>query len=97
MTPQTTKNLNDQFTCASQIWEGEYGDSITIATKSGKIMTYAISNGQMKLMNQINVKKSHHFDFITVSKKGEVIVLSEKKCQNLYIVNKYALNSEETG
>lgn len=33
-------------------------------------MTYSISNGQMKLMNQINVKKSHHFDFITVSKKG---------------------------
>jgi hypothetical protein len=59
-------------------------------------MTYAISNGQMKLINQINVKKSYHFDFVTVSKKGEVIVLSEKKCQNLYIVNKYTLNSEQT-
>ena len=47
-------------------------------------MTYAISNGQMKLINQINVKKSYHFDFVTVSKKGEVIVLSEKKCQNLF-------------
>jgi hypothetical protein len=51
----------------------------------------------MKLINQINAKKSYHFDFITVSKKGEVIILSEKKCQGLYIINKYALNTEENG
>ena len=60
-------------------------------------MTYSISNGQMKLIHQINAKKSYHFDYVTVSKKGEVIILSEKKCQNLYIINKYVLNSEETG
>ena len=51
----------------------------------------------MKLVHQINAKKSYHFDYATVSKKGEVIILSEKKCQNLYIINKYVLNSEETG
>jgi len=80
MTPETAKDLTDQFCCASQIWDGENGDSIIIATKSGCIMTYSISNGQMKLVHQINAKKQYYFDYVTVSKKGEVIILSEKKC-----------------
>jgi hypothetical protein len=67
-----------------------------VATKSGNLLTYSISNGQMKLVSQLVVKKAHLFDGMTASKRGEVILLSEKQCQQLYIINKYSLNSEET-
>lgn len=67
-----------------------------VATKIGNLLTYSLANGQMKLLSQLIVKKNHSFDFMTASKKGEVILLSEKNCQNLYIINKYSLNSEET-
>ncbi len=67
-----------------------------IATKIGNLLTYSLSNGQFKLVSQISAKKNHKFDYMTASKKGEVVLLSEKNCQNLYIVHKYSLNSEET-
>jgi hypothetical protein len=66
-----------------------------VATKAGNLMTYAINNGQLKLINQLIIKKHYSFDDMTVSKKGEAIILSENQCQNLYIINKYVLNSEE--
>lgn len=62
----------------------------------GNLLTYSIINGQLKLLNQLIVKKNHSFELITASKKGEVIILAEKNCQNLYIINKYTLNSEES-
>jgi hypothetical protein len=49
----------------------------------------------MKLIQHLNIKKNHSFDYITVSRKGEVILLASKNCQHLYIINKYSLNSEE--
>ena len=49
----------------------------------------------MKLVNSLVVRKNYTFDAIAVSKKGELIFLSEQHCQNLYLVNKYSLNSEE--
>ena len=49
----------------------------------------------MKLVNHLVMKKNYYFQYITVAKKGELIVLSQKNCQNLYVINKYNLNSEE--
>jgi len=47
----------------------------------------------MKLLNQMQAKKPHHFDYISASKKGDVILLSEKQFQHLFIINKYSLSS----
>lgn len=49
----------------------------------------------MKLINHLVVRKRYEFDTIAASKKGELLVLSEHHCKNLYIVNKYSLNSED--
>ena len=49
----------------------------------------------MKLVSHLPVKKKHCFDQITVSRNGELSILSEKRCQNVYIINKYNLNSED--
>ena len=41
-------------------------------------------------------RKPHRFDFITASRRGDVVLLSEKQCQHLYIINKFSLSSEES-
>ena len=83
------------FICASQVWQGEHGESIIVATQSGCLLTYCLVHGQIKLVNHMVMKKSYNFDYITVSRKGELIILSENACQNLYVINKFNLNSEE--
>lgn len=50
----------------------------------------------MRLLSQLQAKKNHHFDQITASRKGDVVLLSERQCQQLYIINKYSLSSEDT-
>jgi hypothetical protein len=66
-----------------------------VATRAGNLLTYCLAGAQFKLVNHLVVKKNYKFDLITVSRKGELIILSEKRCQHLYAINKYSLNSEE--
>ncbi len=95
LTPENTQQENNRFCCASQVWNCQGVDCIVISTRVGNLLTYSITNGQLKLLNQLVAKKNHTFELITASKKGEVIILAENNCQNLYIINKYTLSSEE--
>ncbi len=70
---------------------------MVVATKTGNIITYCLFGGQLKVVNEVVVRRSYKFDYISVSRRGEVIILSENNCQQLYIVNKYSLNSEDGG
>ena len=67
----------DYFRCASDVWQGEQGESIVVATSTGNLLTYCLAGGQMKLVNHLVVRKNYAFDAIAVSRKGELILLSE--------------------
>jgi hypothetical protein len=69
-TPENVDQESNHFYCASEIWNSEGVDCIVVATKVGNLLTYSISNGQMKLVSQLVVRKTHNFDFMTASKKG---------------------------
>ena len=94
-TPADRGSEADELVCASNLFSGESGECVVAATKGGNIITYSLAGGQLKVVGEVVVRRAYQFDYISVSRRGEVIILSENNCQQLYIVNKYSLSSEE--
>ena len=58
------------FYCASELWTGEGCECFMVASRAGALLTYSLTNGIPKLINEHTPKKRHSFELMTTCRRG---------------------------